>query len=702
MRTVRKCLLPAWIILSLFHPRALAAAGDEFRPPAVPLVTSDPYFSIWSFADRLTGDTTRHWTGTPQSLTSMVSIDGKAYRLMGADPESVPALPQLRVEVLPTRTLYVFEGAGVRVTLTFMTPLLPGDLDVLSRPATYIDWQIQSADGKQHQAGVYFDASAALAVNTLDEPVVWSRATGEEWKNGPAAIRVGTEAQPVLGKKGDNLRIDWGYLYVSSDKSGRMVFADAAAARDAFAQGKALPGSDASGGPEPAASAPVLAVDFRAFRVWQRPLGHTLVIAYDDVYSIDYFHHRLRAWWRRNGATAADLLTSAWRDYASLTAQCRRFDADLMADLTRQGGEKYARIAALSYRQSFAAQKLVASPEGKPYLLPKENFSNGCIGTVDVIYPTAPILLLLNPALEEASLAPVLDYVQSGRWHFPFAPHDLGTYPLAEGQVYGGREASEKDQMPVEESGNFLILTAALAKIEGNAHFAHEYWGLLEKWAAYLKDAGLDPANQLCTDDFAGHLAHNANLSLKAIEALGSYATLAGLTGHQDEAASYRQIAERFASRWVSMAADGDHYKLAFDKPGTWSQDYNLVWDRLLGLNLFPPQVARKDIAFYRTKLNRFGLPLDNRRDYTKLDWEFWTATLADSPSDFEVLVGPIFDWVNETPARVPLTDWYSTTTGKQEGFQARSVVGGVYIKMLADPEVWKKWSTEGTRTSPR
>lgn len=702
MRTVRKCLLPAWIILSLFHPRALAAAGDEFRPPAVPLVTSDPYFSIWSFADRLTGDTTRHWTGTPQSLTSMVSIDGKAYRLMGADPESVPALPQLRVEVLPTRTLYVFEGAGVRVTLTFMTPLLPGDLDVLSRPATYIDWQIQSADGKQHQAGVYFDASAALAVNTLDEPVVWSRATGEEWKNGPAAIRVGTEAQPVLGKKGDNLRIDWGYLYVSSDKSGRMVFADAAAARDAFAQGKALPGSDASGGPEPAASAPVLAVDFRAFRVWQRPLGHTLVIAYDDVYSIDYFHHRLRAWWRRNGATAADLLTSAWRDYASLAAQCRRFDADLMADLTRQGGEKYARIAALSYRQSFAAQKLVASPEGKPYLLPKENFSNGCIGTVDVIYPTAPILLLLNPALEEASLAPVLDYAQSGRWHFPFAPHDLGTYPLAEGQVYGGRETSEKDQMPVEESGNFLILTAALAKIEGNAHFAHEYWGLLEKWAAYLKDAGLDPANQLCTDDFAGHLAHNANLSLKAIEALGSYATLAGLTGHQDEAASYRQIAERFASRWVSMAADGDHYKLAFDKPGTWSQDYNLVWDRLLGLNLFPPQVARKDIAFYRTKLNRFGLPLDNRRDYTKLDWEFWTATLADSPSDFEVLVGPIFDWVNETPARVPLTDWYSTTTGKQEGFQARSVVGGVYIKMLADPEVWKKWSTEGTRTSAR
>jgi hypothetical protein len=698
MSTVPKCLLPAWIILTVVHSNALAAAGAEFRPPAVPLVTSDPYFSIWSFADHLTDETTRHWTGTPQSLTSMALIDSKPYRLMGAEPEGVPPLPQSSVDVLPTRTIYTFEGAGVRVTLTFMTPLLPADLDVLSRPATYVDWVIQASDGKEHRVAVYFDASAALAVNTLDEPVVWSRATGEEWKSGPAAVRVGTEAQPVLGKKGDNLRIDWGYLYVSSDKSGKMVFAEAATARDAFAQGKTVPGSDAAGGPAPAKSAPALVVDFPASRTTHGRLAHTVVLAYDDIYSIDYFQHHLRAWWRRNGATAADLLSLAWRDHGSLTAQCRSFDEDLMADLTRQGGSKYARIAALSYRQSFAAQKLVASPEGKPYLLPKENFSNGCIGTVDVIYPTAPILLLLNPALEQASLAPVLDYANSGRWHFPFAPHDLGTYPLAEGQVYGGKETSEEDQMPVEESGNFLILMGALAKVEGNAAFAGEYWGLLEKWAAYLKDAGLDPANQLCTDDFAGHLAHNANLSLKAIEALGSYATLAGLTGHQDEAITYRQIAEQFASRWVSMAADGDHYKLAFDKPGTWSQHYNLVWDRLLGLNLFPAEVARKDIAFYQTKLNRFGLPLDNRRDYTKLDWEFWTATLADSPSGFEVLVGPIYDWVNQTTKRVPLTDWYSTTTGKQEGFQARSVVGGVYIKMLGDPELWKKWSTEGIR----
>jgi hypothetical protein len=146
------------------------------------------------------------------------------------------------------------------------------------------------------------------------------------------------------------------------------------------------------------------------------------------------------------------------------------------------------------------------------------------------------------------------------------------------------------------------------------------------------------------------------------------------------------------AKRWEQMDIDGDHYKLAFDKSGTWSQKYNLVWDQLLHLNLFSARVRQTELAYYLRHLNQYGLPLDNRADYTKLDWELWTATLADSADQFSALMAPIGKWVNETPSRVPLTDWYDTKNGKEIGFQARSVVGGVFIKALANDEIAKKW----------
>jgi hypothetical protein len=204
----------------------------------------------------------------------------------------------------------------------------------------------------------------------------------------------------------------------------------------------------------------------------------------------------------------------------------------------------------------------------------------------------------------------------------------------------------------------------------------------------------MDPENQLSTDDFAGHLAHNTNLSIKAILGLGSYALIGDSLGQKEAAAKYRRMAQEFARRWPEMAADGDHYRLAFDKPGTWSQKYNLVWDKLLGLNLFDETIARKEMAYYLKRQNKYGLPLDNRADYTKVDWIVWTATMAEQPQEFAALIDPVYLFLNETPDRVPMTDWYMTSTAKQRGFQARSVVGGVFIKMLSDPAMWKKWAS--------
>lgn len=691
-------------ILLVALAAALPAAGfaqPAFRPPAVPLVTHDPYFSIWSTATRLTDEPTRHWTGTPHALAGLVRIDGKPYRIIGHLPADVPALAQTAVTVHPLRTVYTFEGAGVRVTLTFLSPMIPQDLELVSRPVSYLAWEVRALDGRPHDVALYLDASAQIAVNTPQQPVNWGRTAVP----GLQVMRAGTVEQPVLAKTGDNLRIDWGWFYLAVPDGPGVVTRIAAdvRARASFVERGTLPAEDDGDMPRAADDrAPVLAAVLPLGRVAVQPVAGHALLAYDDEWAVEFLEARARAWWRRGGLDAAGLLRLAESEYAALNARSERFDADLTKTLEARG-RAFADVAILAFRQTLAAHKLVAHPKtGQPLYFSKENFSNGCMGTVDVTYPSSPFFLVFNPALLEAQLRPVLEYASLPRWRFPYAPHDLGRYPKANGQVYGGGEKTEDRQMPVEESGNMLIMLGALAVLHDRVELAREYWPVLGKWIAYLEQKGFDPENQLSTDDFAGHLARNANLSIKAIAALGVSAELARRTGQIVEGARLTGVARAMVPKWIETAGDGDHFRLAFDKPGTWSQKYNLVWDRLLGLQLFPAEVAAKEIAFYRTKQLAYGLPLDNRSDYTKADWIVWTATLATTPADFTAIVAPVRRFLHETPDRIPFTDWYYVTTGQKRGFQARSVVGGVYIPLLDNRELIGRWSSASAPGPPR
>jgi Domain of unknown function (DUF4965)/Domain of unknown function (DUF1793)/Domain of unknown function (DUF5127)/Domain of unknown function (DUF4964) len=681
-------LLTFSLVIAVFSA-ALPAEAQE-RPPVVPLVTHDPYFSIWSMADRLTDVDTRHWTGVDQPLAGLIRIDNVAYRYMGADPRQVPAMQQTSLEVTPLHTIYTFETAGVRLRVTFFTAAFPNDLDALSRPVDYLTWNITSTDSRPHAIDLLLDASPVIAVDTNDQDVTW----GRSMVPGMQVLRVGSRDQRVLNREGDNLRIDWGYFYLAvPDQPGAALATVSNAIQSFLASGAVAQSDDMDMPREPRNRAAHLAV---AFHVQASPAGEVnrhVLLAYDDSYSIEYLGRKLRPYWRRDGQTAAAMLAVSEAQYPHLEEIGKHFDAELSGDLTRVGGKSYAWLATLAYRQTFAAHGFAADVDDTPMLFPKENFSNGCISTVDVLYPSSPFFLFFNPALLEAQLKPVLEYSALPRWKFPFAPHDLGTYPLADGQVYGGGELTEENQMPVEESANMLIMMDALGRAQGDQHLAEKYWPQLTKWADYLLTDGLDPANQLSTDDFAGHLAHNANLSIKAIEGIDAYAQMATKLGKKDIAGKYATSARQMAAQWAVMALDGDHYKLAFDKPGTWSQKYNLVWDILLGMDLFPSSVRKTEMAFYLQHLNQYGLPLDNRADYTKLDWELWTATLTDEPGQFTSLMDPIAKWLRETPTRVPLGDWYDTKTGVALHFQARSVVGGVFVKALADKKLTEKWN---------
>jgi hypothetical protein len=681
-----------FVLLLSFESQTAHSQMPAFRPPSVPLVTHDPYFSIWSPSDRLTDQETVHWTGTRNPIHSMIRIDGRVFRLIGSIPTYIEPLNQTSLRVFPTRSVYEFGNSKIKLTLTFTSPLITKDLDVLSRPVTYISWNIVSADGQTHDVQLYFDCSSEITVSSPDQSVKWEKPSIQ----GLNTAKIGCVDQKPLNRSGDRISIDWGYAYlaVPEDQMAAISIYSRIGLSGNFIKRGVLPESEPYVVPRNVDDGyPSMGVVWNMGKVGPSGLVRWVMLAYDDIVSVRLFQDDLVSYWRRNGLTFDKLLQTAAKDYPRLTATCSSFDNELIADLEKSGGRNYAQVCALVYRQCLAAQKLVADKNGSPLLFSKENSSNGCMATVDVIYPFSPFVLLFSPTLTKAMLTPVLDYSGSPRWKFPFAPHDMGRYPLATGQVYGGGERDETNQMPVEETGNMLIMLTALAKAEGNADYAKKYWPLVEKWADYLLSKGFDPENQLCTDDFAGHLAHNVNLSAKAIVAIASVAALCDMTGDKAKAITFRTKAEAMTRDWIRIATEGNHTLLAYDQPSTWSQKYNLVWDKLLDLNLFPKEVFQKEIAFYKTVQAKFGLPLDSRERYTKNDWVTWTATLSDNIDDFRTIFDPVYNFADKTPDRVPVSDWYIVDNAQMRGFQARSVVGGFYIKMLSDKAMWKKWS---------
>ena len=789
------------------------------KAPAYPLITHDPYFSIWSFSDTLNTSSSKHWTGATQSLLGMIKVDGDTYRFLGNNdaiyktilPTSdeknyavrytykepgngwmqpafndklwkngiapfsndergktqwkskdiwmrrvfqltstsfdqlflkiqhddnaevylngeliysykgwlsklkyfriddaiksklkkgnnilavhventaggswldaglselpieksatnIKSAKQTNLELTATRTIYSFTCGGVDLTLTFTSPLLLNDLKILSRPVSYITCKVKSNDRGEHDVQIYFGASTDIAVNIPSQQVIATQYSN----NALSILKAGTKEQPILKKKGDDLRIDWGYMYLAvpgNIQANQFISTSDLAVQKFSKNINIIPAVNNGKHLMLNTIVPLVKVGRIAVETY-------FMLGYDALQSIQYFHQNLKPWWKNENQTIENILSDASKEYKEIMLKCESFDIKMHNETLLAGGKEYSQLCEMAYRQSIAAHELVKSPQGELLFLSKENFSNGSINTVDVTYPSAPLYLAYNPDLLKGMLNGIFYYSESGQWKKPFAAHDLGTYPIANGQTY-------PEDMPVEECGNMVILTAAIAKAEHNAEYARKHWLTLSGWANYLVKEGFDPVKQLCTDDFAGHLARNTNLSVKAIEAIGGYAQLAEQLGFTDTAKLYRQYASDMATKWMELANDGDHFALTFDNKGTWSQKYNLVWDKVLGMHLFPQSVYNKEIAYYLTKQNEFGLPLDSRKTYTKSDWILWTATLAFNQNDFKKLIAPVYQFTTRTPTRVPLSDWHETLDGAQVGFQARSVVGGYFMKLF-------------------
>lgn len=624
----------------------------KLRAPMIPLITIDPYFTIWSRDEKINYYETEHWTNKQHSIIGTVLIDEKEYLFLGYDRD-ILKLDQKSIDIDAFSTTVVMENDIISLNLKFTSPVLINDLELLTRPVSYLAIDYSFKDGKKHKVKINIRVSDQLCLceagqnDVLQEEVKIDNLMG---------MRMGNVEQKPLNKSGDDICIDWGYVYLLTNGKN---------------------------------------VQTKTSRRHDKEFIHTICdieenekilyfFAYDDIESIEYFKKPLKSYWNRNGKTILEAIKEANLDYENSLKRCNEFSEKLYSDAKLAGGEKYAELLLLAYRQVIAAHKLVLDENGEILYISKECYSNGCAATVDVSYPSTPMFLLYNPELVKGMLRPVYRYALTDEWNFDFAPHDVGQYPLLNGQVYGENKLIY--QMPVEECGNMLVMETNIALKTKSASFAEKHLDLLEKWCKYLIEFGADPGNQLCTDDFAGHLEHNCNLSLKAIMGLRGMSIIMEMLKNDQKAAFYKNEAEKQAKKWLETAVDEKGESLlAFDRPNTFSMKYNMVWDKVWGTGLFTQEFRDQELKNNKKYFNKYGMPLDSRADYTKSDWLVWVASMASSKEVFEEFIEPLWNAYNESTTRVVLSDWYDTKSGNMVSFKHRTVQGGLFIKLLME-----------------
>ncbi|KAI5238313.1 DUF1793-domain-containing protein [Aureobasidium subglaciale] len=354
--------------------------------------------------------------------------------------------------------------------------------------------------------------------------------------------------------------------------------------------------------------------------------------------------------------------------------------------------ESYYAIVALSARQVMAAYVLTVPPtlrysnsssitSGEPLMFQKEISSNGNMNTVDVIFPALPFYLYANPQMLKFVLNPLFYHQENGFYPNGYSMHDLGThFPNATGHVEGNDE-----YMPVEESGNMLLMAYSYYKFTGDSIFLTQHYSKYRQWASYVIQYSLVPEAQLSTDDFAGTLANQTNLAIKGILGLKAMSFISQVVGDLSAAANYSATASSYFTQWEEFAIDptGTHTMLAYQSRGSFGLLYNTYPDKLLNLGIIPQSLYDMQSDWYPKISQAFGVQLDSRHTYTKSDWEMWTAATC-APETRRLFVNSLAYWLNNTSTNLAFGDLFETvgTGGYPVGgptFIARPVAGGHY-----------------------
>ncbi len=593
---------------------------------------------------------------------------------------------QNSVDVLACNTYYNFTCGPVDLDVVFTAPMIIDDLESISVPINYVSYRAVSNDGQEHDVQFYYAFTPLMTV--LDETSGANSRTTTQ--NGVKYVYTGAKTQNILGRTGDLVPIDWGYMYMPAVSGGDVCVSYYNNAEAEFA---------ADGVISTVKTGSLQSTDERDYPVlaFVNDLGTStsasgyMMLGYDERYDIQYNYTNYKGYWARNGKTIYEAFDEMSSKYDYNMLRSREMDKIIYEDAyNATNSVKYAELLSGTYRHCLAAHKLFEDNEGDILYFSKENNSGGFVNTVDLTYPSCPIFLVYNPVLEKGMITSSLDYCYSGRWPYNFANHDLGLYPHANYNLYGDPNANNGSTMPLEESANIIALAAFITRLDGDLDYIRKYWDVLTSWNQYLIDNGKEPGDQLCTDDFKGSSTRNANLAVKAIMGIASFAELCKMLGYDDLYEQHMATAKEYAHYWVDMDKASDHYLMEFESSSsTWSLKYNMLWDKLWEWNIFNDDytgdVMAVEIPYYKTKCESWGLPLDGRDKTAKSDWNAWVAAMTDNETDFNYIMDREWKFANECVSRWPLSDWHWTDSPDVRGFRGRSVIGGFWAKVLME-----------------
>ncbi|TGO80825.1 hypothetical protein BPOR_1677g00010 [Botrytis porri] len=654
---------------------------EPIQPPSYPLAVRNPYLSAWipsSLATNVSSGNAQFWAGQNLIWSVIARVDNVTWNLFGVASPGAGTRDGSTTSAKYTSTHSIFNlTAGiVTFSLDFFSPVSTGNYLRQSLPFSYLTISAETTAATNIQ--IYSDISGTWTGQTASSFWTFTK------QNTTSAFSIKANNRATYSEASDQAL--WGEAIYSSQPSSTSTLTcesgDRTAVRKVFSETGALSGALGAWLVDGVTG---ISHDLGSVT---GPSSVTYAIGYVREAAVNYLGTPYIGYYRATYPKTIDALEHFFEDYDNAFVESQTIDSELSAAATQVAGTNYSDITTLSLRQVYGGIDLVipnATLDTNDVLaFVKEILSDGNVNTVDVIMPLFPVLYVTNPEYLRLLLEPILQYLASGRCTLPYVIHEIGSaYPNATGHDNGVAEV-----MPIEETGNLLILALAYQKASNNTAWAEKYYPLLNRYASYLPSTSINITLQLSTNDAAGPLANETNLAIKAAVSLKAFASLAGETY-----SNYSTIGDAHATQIytdkLGTDADQTHFVLNYpDNDNSWKIPFNLYPDLLLDLSTFPDAAYTMQENYYPTIRSDGGVALDSRQAWAKSDWNIWTAGTT-TGAVRQSFVDDIWAFISNGKNSWPLSDRWtvkvdgSTEEGIEEALSARPTVGG-HFALLA------------------